>query len=88
MAIGIGKNFAYYGVGGNRLAYCRRKDIYLEKEEIDLTGPDGNGVVSIGPDCFNGFINLKRIKLPNPKRNPCGNRLLIIPVDGVTRKAV
>ena len=65
MAIGIGKNFAYSGAGGNALAYCRRKDIYLEKEEIDLTGPDGDGVVSIGPDCFNGFINLKRVKLPN-----------------------
>ena len=71
MAIGIGKNFAYSGISGNILSYCRRKDIYLKKEEIDLTGLDGNGVVSIGPDCFNSFINLKRVKLPNTIKQIC-----------------
>lgn len=60
----ISKNFVYIGAGGKTLQRCRRHAENLKKEEIDLTGPDGNGVVSIGPDCFNGFINLKRVKLP------------------------
>lgn len=67
----ISKNFIYVGAGGKTLESCRRNDENLKKEEIDLTGPDGNGVVSIGPDCFNGFANLKRVKLPITIKQIC-----------------